>query len=146
MTSKEELVEREGLFARMVSAFMQRDFGAFRAAMREDVVFELQGSSPLAGTHRGYEDVGRHIVALREVLRSAEKPIAYLHEGQVMVVRHDILVHGPLHEVEMPLRITVTFDRDGRADAITVEPEDQGLFDHVVRTSLGDPDPRDAGA
>lgn len=140
MTSKDELLRRESLFGRMVSAFMDKDYDAFREAMHENVVLELPGSSPLAGTHRGYEAVGRYLLALRHVLHSAEKPITYLHDGTVMVARHDIIVHGPQHEVEMALRITVAFDREGKADTITVEPDDPGLFDHVLRTALDDPE------
>jgi ketosteroid isomerase-like protein len=130
--------EREGLFARLLAAFMQRDFGAFEEAVRPDVVLELPGTSWLAGTYHDYEAFGRYILALRQVLRAAEKPITYRHRGNVMTVQHDIVVSGPKHVTEMALRIKVRFDDDGKTEAVFVEPDDLGLFDHVVNTSLGD--------
>jgi hypothetical protein len=53
-----------------------------------------------------------------------------------MIVRHDIMVHGPLHEVEMALRVSVRYDPTGKMEAITVEPDDLALFDHVLNTAL----------
>jgi len=128
--------EREAQFIQNMRAFMRRDFAAFDGTMRSDVIIELPGSSWLAGTHRGYEEVSRCILGLRQVLDSEEKRITFLHEGDQMLVRQDIMVHGPMHEVEMGLRVRVRFDQDGKAEAISVEPDDLGLFDHVLNTVL----------
>ncbi len=51
-----------------------------------------------------------------------------------MIVRHQFSVHGPSHAAEMILLQRSTFDRPtGKLARITVEPEDAGLFDHVVQ-------------
>ena len=55
-----------------------------------------------------------------------------------MIVRHDITVHGPNHEVEMTLRVRARFDEQGKVESITVEPDDLGLFDHVLNAVLRD--------
>ena len=56
-----------------------------------------------------------------------------------MIVRHQISVHGSSHAAEMILLQRSTFDRPiGKLARITVEPEDAGLFDHVVQSALGD--------
>lgn len=128
--------EREGLFAWLSGAFMHKDFVAFDEAVREDVVTELPGSSWLAGTHRGREAFGRHIVALRQVLRSSDAPPTYLHGGDQMIARHQMLVMGPTHQVEMIIRIKIRFDAEGRIQSSAVDPEDLGLFDHVANSSL----------
>ena len=46
---------RQGTFVRMVSAYARGDLEAFRTIVREDITFELPGSSPLAGSLRGIE-------------------------------------------------------------------------------------------
>ena len=127
--------EREGLFAWLAGAFMHRDFAAFDEAVREDVITELSGSSWLAGTHRGRESFGRHIVAMRQVLRSTETPTTYLHGGNQMIARHQMMVMGPAHQVEMVLRFKIRFDADGKIASSAVEPEDLGLFDHVANST-----------
>jgi hypothetical protein len=64
--------------------------------------------------------------------------ISFLPEGDQMVVRHQVSVLGPRHTAEMVLRQRFTFDgKGGKLASITVEPEDEGLFDHVVRSALG---------
>ena len=50
--------------------------------------------------------------------------------------RHDIEVHGPDHVVEMTLRVRVRYDSEGKAASISLEPDDLGLFDHVLNTVL----------
>jgi hypothetical protein len=97
-----------------MGAFMRRDFAAIDRTMRPDVVIELPGSSWLAGTYRGYEEASRCILGLRRVLDAEEKGISFLHEGDQMIVRHDSTVHGPMHEVEMTLRVRIRYDSDGR--------------------------------
>lgn len=136
---KSELqIEREAQFIQNMGAFMRRDFDTIEGSMRSDVVMVLPGFSWLAGTHRGFEDVSRSIVGLRQVLESGEKVITFLHDGDQMIVRHDIMVRGPMHEVEMTLRVKVRYDEDGKALAISVEPDDLALFDHVLNTFLND--------
>jgi ketosteroid isomerase-like protein len=128
--------EREARFIQGIGAFASRDFPALERTMRSDVVIKVPGSSWLAGAYRGIEEVGRCILGLRHVLESSEKRITFLHEGDQMIVRHDIVVHGPKHEVEMMLLVRVRFDSDGKAQSISVEPEDLGLFDHVLNIAL----------
>lgn len=53
-----------------------------------------------------------------------------------MIVRHDFMVHGPMHEVEMALRVSVRYDPTGKMEPITVEPDDPALFDHVLNPDL----------
>jgi ketosteroid isomerase-like protein len=133
---REIQIEREGLFARLDSAFMRRDFVAFDRDVREDVILELPGSSWLAGTYQGREAFGRHIATLRGVLRSTDKPSLHLHEGDRMIVKHEMLVMGPTHIVEMALRIEVRFDDEGKVASSAVVPEDLRLFDHVANSTL----------
>ena len=84
----------------------------------------------------GLEDVSRCVLGLRQVLASEDRRTTFLHEGDQMIVRHDIMVHGPEHVVEMTLRVRVRYDREGKAESIDLEPEDLGLFDHVLNTGL----------
>jgi hypothetical protein len=97
---------------------------------------EMPGTSWLAGTHRGFKDVSRCVLGLRQVLASEDRRTTFLHEGDNMVVRHDIMVHGPEHAVEMTVRIRFQYDADGKTESIDLEPKDLGLFDHVVNTTL----------
>jgi ketosteroid isomerase-like protein len=144
MPSDETLAsDREGLFAELLAAFGRRDHAVIRAAMRPDVVLVLPGSSPLAGTHRGIAEVGRFVVALRMVLQTGRNDgqISFLHDGDDMIVRHQVSVLGPRHTAEMVLRQRFTFDGPGgKLASITVEPEDEGLFDYVVESALGTAD------
>ena len=128
--------EREVMFLGNMDAFMRRDFATIEASMRSDVVLELPGTSWLAGSYLGYEEVSRNIVSLRRVFDSEKKQLSFLHEGDQMIVRHDIVVHGPMHEVEMSLRVSVRYDPAGKMEAIPVEPDDLALFDHVLNTAL----------
>jgi ketosteroid isomerase-like protein len=130
--------QRQAQFIEGIEAFRRRDFAALERAMRSDVVIDVPGSSWLAGVYRGFEEAGRCILGLRHVLDSSEKRITFLHEGDQMIVRHDIGVHGPKHEVEMTLLVRVRFDADGKALSISVEPDDLGLFDHVLNSALQD--------
>jgi ketosteroid isomerase-like protein len=132
--------DRECLFAELLAAFGRRDHDVIRASMRSDVVLMLPGSSPLAGMHKGIAEVGHFVVALRMVLQTGSNngEISFLHEGDQMVVRHQVSVLGPQHTAEMVLRQRFTFDGEsGKLASITVEPEDEGLFDYVVRSALG---------
>jgi len=138
MSSDQLDAEREAIFVELLAAFGRRDLDVIRAAMRADVVLVLPGSSPLAGTHRGIEEVAHFVSALRMVLGTGRHQISFEHQGDEMVVRHQVSVYGPQHAAEMVLRQRFTFDRSvGKLASITVEPEDQGLFDYVLHTSLG---------
>jgi hypothetical protein len=128
--------EREAMFLANMDAFMRRDFETIEGSMRSDVVLELPGTSWLACRYLGYEEVSRSIVSLRRVFDSEKKQLSFLHEGDRMIVRHGIVVQGPMHEVEMALRMSVRYDPTGKMKAITVEPDDLALFDHVLNTAL----------
>jgi ketosteroid isomerase-like protein len=130
--------QREAQFVQDVGAFVRRDFEAIERKMRSDVVMHLPGSSWLGGTYRGLDEVGRCVLGLRHVLDSSEDHITFLHEGDQMIVRHDIMVHGPKHQVAMTLLIRFRFGADGKTESISVEPSDQGLFDHVLNVALKD--------
>jgi ketosteroid isomerase-like protein len=132
---REIQLEREGLFTRLVGAFLQRDFASIDDAVRPDVVTEMPGSSWLAGTRRGHEALRRQVAAMRQVLRPAEEPITYVHEGDQMTVRHETQLMGPQHQVEMTVLIKLRFDDQGRIASSVLEPEDVGLFDHVVNSA-----------
>ena len=56
--------EREAMFLENMDAFMRRDFATIERSMRPDVVLELPGTSWLAGSYVGYEEVSRSIVSL----------------------------------------------------------------------------------
>jgi len=128
--------EREAQFARNIDAFIRRDFGVIEETMRPDVTLEMPGSSWVAGTYQGLEEVGRGVVALRQVLNSDTRLITFLHEGDQMVVRHAINVSGPRHDVEMNLGVRIRYDEQGRFATIDVEPADIDLFDYVVNSRL----------
>jgi hypothetical protein len=136
MADASEHAQREGRFLDGVGAFMRRDFEALGRTMNPDIEMVFPGTSWLAGTYRGAEQVMRCILALRHVLDSNDDRISFLHEGGRMVVRHDITLHGPLHEVEMTFLIHLSFDTDGRVKSVGVEPEDLRLFDHVLSTAM----------
>jgi hypothetical protein len=128
--------EREAQFARNIEAFIRRDFGLIEETMRPDVTLEMPGSSWVAGTYRGLEEVGRGVVALRQVLNSDTRLITFLHEGDQMVVRHAINVSGPRHDIEMNLSVRIAYDEYGKFATIDVEPADIDLFDYVVNSRL----------
>jgi ketosteroid isomerase-like protein len=140
--SKSELqAQREARFVQDIGAFVRRDFEAIDRKMHSDVVMHLPGSSWLAGTYTGFEEVGRCILGLRHVLDSSEDRVTFLHEGDQMIVRHDIRVHGPKHQVDMTLLVRVRFGAEGKAESMSVEPADLGLFDHVLNVA-----PKDSAA
>lgn len=128
--------EREARFLDGVGAFIRRDFDAMERTMHPDVVMHLPGSSWLAGTYRGPEEVGRCILGLRYVLESSEDRATFSHQDDSMVVTHDIRLHGPLHDLDMTFSVTLRFDTDERIVRVDVEAADPGLFDHVVQTAL----------
>ena len=138
MVSEQLNTDREAIFAELLAAFGRRDQDVILAAMRPDVVLVLPGSSPLAGTYRGIEDLGRFVTELRAVLDTGRHEVSFEHEGDQMIVRHQVAVHGPQHIAAMILRQRFTFDASGKIASITVEPEDRGLFDYVVHSAISE--------
>jgi ketosteroid isomerase-like protein len=131
--------QHEAQFVQNVGAFMRRDFETIEATWRPDVVMEMPGTSWLAGTHRGLKDVSSCVLGLRQVLASEDRRTTFIHEHDQMIVRHDVMVHGPEHVAEMTLRVRLRYDREGKVESIDLEPEDLGLFDHVLNTTLRNP-------
>jgi len=127
---------REAQFIESLAAFQRRDFETVEASWRPDIVMEMPGTSWLAGKHHGFKDVSRCVTGLRHVLASEDRRTMFLHQGDQMIVQHDITVHGPEHVAEMRLRVKVRYDADGMAQSIGLEPDDLGLFDHVLNTAL----------
>jgi hypothetical protein len=134
-TNREIELQREGLLARLATAYQRRDLDAFEAACRPDMVLTLAGSSRLSGTYHGYGAFSEYLDAVRDVLRSAEGQIKFEHDGDRMVFTQMVVISGPFHQVEMPLHVTAEFHSDGRIQSFLAELGDQGLFDYVVNTS-----------
>jgi hypothetical protein len=134
-TNRDVEIEREGLFARLATAYQRRDLDVFEEVCRPDMVLTLAGSSRLSGTYHGYRAFSDYLDAIREVLRSAEGQMRFEHDGDRMIFTQPVVISGPFHQVEMPLRVTVDFHADGRVQSFLAELEDQGLFDYVVNTS-----------
>ncbi|MCD6020727.1 MAG: hypothetical protein K0R20_437 [Actinomycetia bacterium] len=131
--------DREAIFAALLAAFGRRDDDVILAAMSGDVVLELPGTSALAGTYRGIDEVGRFVSQLRWVLETGRHEVSFEHDGDQMLIRNQVAVHGPQHVAGMILFQRFTFDApSGKIVSITVEPEDRGLFDYVVHTALSD--------
>jgi ketosteroid isomerase-like protein len=128
-------VEREGLLARLATAYQRRELDVFEAACRPDMVVTLAGSSRLSGTYHGYGAFSEYLDAVRDVLRAANDTIRFEHDGDQMIFTQAVVISGPNHQVEMPLRVTVVFHPDGRVQSFLAELGDQGLFDYVVNTS-----------
>jgi ketosteroid isomerase-like protein len=130
--------DREAIFAALLAAFGRRD-DVILTAMSRDVVLELPGTSALAGTYRGIDEVGRFMSQLRWVLETGRHEVSFEHDGDQMLLRHQVAVRGPQHVAGMVLVQRFTFDApSGKIVSITVEPEDRGLFDYVVHTVLSD--------
>lgn len=131
-----EQLEREVQFARNMKAFIEQDFDVIDATFRSDVEMHLPGTSWLAGTYRGLDEVSRATMALRHTFNSDDQMVTFLHEGNRMIIKHNILVSGPRHDVEMVLTVGIEYDAGGKFAAIAVQPDDIGLFDYVVNTRL----------
>jgi ketosteroid isomerase-like protein len=129
--------ERERFFERMVTAFQEQDYEALERAMRDDIVLTVPGSSPVSGTHRGRDEVGRFLAASRRALDPGSRPASFRHTADEMVATNEVGVHGPVHDVRMRFEVRVRFDEDGRAASASIEPADVGLFDHVLATAIG---------
>ena len=131
--------DREAIFAALLAAFARRDDDVILTALSRDVVLELPGTSALAGTYRGIDEVGRFTSQLRWVLETGPHEVSFEHDGDWMLIRHHVAVRGPQHVAGMVLFQRFTFDApSGKIVSITVEPEDRGLFDYVVHAALSD--------
>lgn len=128
-------IDREVALLDLANAYGRGDFVAFERVVRPDMTLTLAGSSRLAGTYHGYEAFGRYLEILREVLRPTRDPITFEHSASEMVFRQVLIVSSPKHDAEVTLVVRVGYHDDGRIESFLVEPEDQGLFDHVVDTS-----------
>lgn len=129
--------DREAIFAELLAALARRDDGVILAAMSGDIVLELPGTSALAGTYRGIDEVGHVVIALRSVLDTGQHEMSFEHEGDQMLVRDQVSMHGPQHVAGMIVLQRFTFDApSGKIVSITVQPEDRGLFDYVVHTTF----------
>lgn len=127
---------RETLLLELAVAFQRRDLTIFEKSVRPDMTLTLAGSSHLAGTYMGYGAFGRYLQELRRVLRSASKTIKFVHEKDEMTFSQVMVLSGPKHDVEMTLVVTVLYDEEGKIASFLVMPEDQGLFDYVVDSSV----------
>lgn len=127
---------RETLVSRLATAFAQRDLRTIEREMREDVVLDLPGSSPFAGEHHGHESAGRFLLGIRGFVSSKDPSFVFIHDANTMIASHEINVAGPNHLVEMTLRLTFTFDREERISTLHVEPNDPGLFTHVIAAAF----------
>ena len=128
-------LDREATLVDLASAYQRRDLPVFEAAVSPDMALTLAGTSRLAGTYRGYDSFGRYLQVVREVLRSAGKPITFTHGENEMTFRQVMVVMGPDHDAEMTLVVTMRYDDANRIQSFLVQPQDQGLFDHVINTS-----------
>ncbi|MGH2590868.1 MAG: leucine zipper domain-containing protein, partial [Actinomycetota bacterium] len=128
-------IERELELFEIAAAFYRGDVPALRDFFGPDVSLTLTGSSRLAGTYTGYRAIGRCLDLMQEIVRPSGKPSVFEHEGNVTLLRRLVVVHSWRHEVEMTITVLVRYDDQGHIQRVLVEPDDQGLFDHVIDTS-----------
>lgn len=133
---------REAVFGDLAAAYMRRDYHRISHALAQDVVLELSGSTPYAGTHLGIESVKRCTEAMRGSFEPSTKPLAFTHEGNEMVVEQAGRVRGEWRTAEMLIRLRITFDDEGRLVRVRVEPEDQETFDVLAQSVFEDSDTR----
>lgn len=89
---------------------------------------------PLEMSSRNPQPFARYLLTLRQALRWPGEPITFSHHGDDMIFRQVMMVSSPNHDAEMALIVTVGFDDDGKVRSFFVQPEDQGLFDHVLKS------------
>jgi len=131
--AEQRKAEREAVIGRLRTAYQRRELDVFEEVCRPDMVVTLAGASRLSGTHYGYNAFSDYVTSIREVMRSTEQPITFEHDRNEMRFWDTFILSGAKHQMEMRLRITVRFHYfDGRIESFLVEPEEQGLFDHVV--------------
>jgi ketosteroid isomerase-like protein len=134
MTGLPRYLEREGLFARLVSAYMRRDFEVFERSVRPDLVVTFPGSSWVAGTYHGYDEFGRYLLVVRDLIRPGGGQMTFTHAAHHMVITHDIVVSGSDRSAEMTMQIGMHFDDEGKVECIVMELSDQSLFDELAHT------------
>jgi ketosteroid isomerase-like protein len=134
MTGLPRYLEREGLFARLVGAYMRRDFGVIERSVRPDMVLTFPGSSWVAGTYRGYEEFGRYLLVVRDLIRPAGTQMRFTHAAHHMVITHDIVVSGFDRSAEMDMHMGVHFDDEGKVECVVMELSDESLFDELANT------------
>jgi hypothetical protein len=122
-------VSREASFARLVAAFMRKDYDA----MSPHVTMELLGSSRLAGWYQTHEEVSQYLVRIGSVLRPSGHQMRYAHEGRWMLVTHDVIIGD---DVEVTLVLRIKFDAEDRVCEILVQPSDQESFDAALESEL----------
>lgn len=128
--------DREAQFLAHIVAIGWHEHEPIEGVLRSDVVMAMRGTSWLAGIHTGYEGVRRCLAGLRRVLHADDEQISFLHGVRHMIVRHDVEVHGPDNAVAMGLGVRVRYDDEEKIASLFVDPDDQGLFDHVANSLL----------
>jgi ketosteroid isomerase-like protein len=118
------------LARRVFEAFAHRDGRVVAAALDEDVVWRLGGSSPMAGEYRGRRDVvqflGRTTALTGDTYRSELLFTVADDEHVVIVYRARGEREGRAIDLEQILLCEV---RDGRFANVTAVPTDQYVFD-----------------
>jgi len=118
------------LAQRLFDAFSRRDGRVVAAALDEDVVWRLGGTSPLAGEYRGRREVVRFLgqtTALTAGTYRSELLYAVADDEHVVVVYR---ARGTRGERSIDLvQILLCEVRDGRLVDVTAVPTDQVAFD-----------------
>jgi ketosteroid isomerase-like protein len=118
------------LARRVFEAFSRRDGRVVAAALDEDVVWRLGGTSPLAGEYRGRRDVVRFLAqttALTAGTYSSELLFAVADDEHVVIVYR---ARGERGERSIDLQqLLLCQVRDGRFVDVTAIPTDQYVFD-----------------
>ena len=117
------------MFVRLTDAFGREDNDEILKAMRPGVAIEVPGNSPLAGHHRGSEEVHAFLVGLQRVFVPTEKPFEFVHNGNEMVMSQVLRARA----TEWTHRYRITFDEAGRVERILFEPDDIEAFDALVK-------------
>lgn len=122
MTDRPALeLKRESLFVQTLSAFLRGDHSFLEAAVREDVVLVVPGSSPLSGVHRGREAFRRYLSDAGKTFGPGGNGVTFEHQGDVMVATHEVGIRFPARLVESTVRVSITFDDVNRVAGIVVE-------------------------
>ena len=128
-------LDREATLVDLANAYQRRDLAVLEAAVSPDMALTLAGGSRLAGTYRGIPlllPLPPGASGGPEIGRQAHHVHPWRQRDDF---RQIMIVMGPEHEAEMTLVVTMRYDDDSRIQSFLVQPQDQGLFDHVVNTS-----------
>jgi ketosteroid isomerase-like protein len=131
--------EREQLFARISTAFAERDLVAVAEGMRPDIELTLRGSSWLAGKYVGFDEFFQYVAGAARVLHSTDGQLSYIHDGEEMTVVHEFVVGAGPEAVTMALHEIFTFDEEGMITSVLIRPWDQAKFDRAVNVLLASP-------